>query len=97
MDGRGIIILYNNKEGLKSVMEELNENSLKELKYTTDGTLIKNDVVVLEDNDLDEKSIIAFSRVQPALIVGIDNLKMHIAFEGELQDVNTFLGYVKTL
>ncbi|XWX29717.1 hypothetical protein WOJGOHIN_CDS0089 [Staphylococcus phage PG-2021_87] len=69
---KGIIIFYKeeNKHILKELLEFINTTA-KGLSYTTEGTLVDNDVVLLEDNNMYEYNLRQFSKTNDGLVIGL--------------------------
>lgn len=69
---KGIIIFYKeeNKHILKELLEFINTTA-KGLSYTTEGTLVDNDVVLLEDNSMSEYNLRQFSEMNSSLVIGL--------------------------
>lgn len=69
---KGIIIFYKeeNKHILKELLEFINTTA-KGLSYTTEGTLVDNDVVLLEDNSISEYNLRQFSEMNSSLVIGL--------------------------
>ncbi|WOZ17637.1 hypothetical protein [Staphylococcus phage vB_SauM-V1SA15] len=69
---KGIIVFYKeeNKHILKELLEFIN-TSAKGLTYTTEGTLVDNDIVLLEDNNMGKYNLRQFSKTNNSLVVGL--------------------------
>ncbi|BBC69627.1 hypothetical protein CPT_phageK_gp079 [Staphylococcus phage phiSA039] len=68
----GIIVFYKeeNKHILKKLLEFINTTS-KGLTYTLEGTLVDNDIVLLEDNNMCDYNLRQFSKTNDGLVVGL--------------------------
>src|SRR5699024_8178464 len=69
---KGIIIFYKeeNKHILKELLEFIN-TTVKGLSYTTEGTLVDNDVVLLEYNSMSEYNLRKISQMISSLFIGL--------------------------
>ncbi|UYE90442.1 hypothetical protein [Staphylococcus phage vB_ScaM-V1SC01] len=98
---KGIIIFYKEetKEDLGYFLGFINFK-LEGLSYTTEGTLVDNDVVVLKDNQINEDNLEQFSMSNNNLVIGIlghSSLSVHIYEKGIRQEFVRVEEYLKGL
>lgn len=95
---KGIIVFYreDTKGALGDFLEFINFK-LEGLSYTTEGTLVDNDVVVLKDNQINESNLEQFSMTNSNLVIGIlghSSLSVHIyeyGIEKEFDKIGKYL------
>lgn len=98
---KGIIIFYKeeNKHILKELLEFINTTA-KGLSYTTEGTLVDNDVVLLEDNSMSEYNLRQFSEMNSSLVIGLlskSHDDVHYYEKGDAYDISILDEYLKEM
>ena len=98
---KGIIIFYKeeNKHILKELLEFINTTA-KGLSYTTEGTLVDNDVDLLEDNSMSEYNLRQFSEMNSSLVIGLlskSHDDVHYYEKGDAYDISILDDYLEEM
>lgn len=98
---KGIIIFYKeeNKHILKELLEFINTTA-KGLSYTTEGTLVDNDVVLLEDNSISVYNLRQFSEMNSSLVIGLlskSYTDVYYYERGDVCDISTLDDYLEEM
>ncbi|VEV88674.1 hypothetical protein [Staphylococcus phage Stab23] len=98
---KGIIIFYKeeNKHILKELLEFINTTA-KGLSYTTEGTLVDNDIVLLEDNNMSKYNLRQFSKTNSSLVVGLlskSHDDVHYYEKGDAYSISILNEYLKEM